>query len=81
MQNDAIAYTANYSINVSEQATIGRPASSPDFLSDLYPWETLNNKMHCHNLQTSYELKYCICETITAITVSELKVVLNSLDI
>jgi hypothetical protein len=77
---------ANYSINVLNDLSKDRPISCrvcparcPDLNPcDVYLWKNPEDKMCSNNLHTLDELKY-ICETVTVIRVSEIKVILESL--
>jgi hypothetical protein len=82
MQDGTKAHSANYSMNVlnevSEDSLIGQrlwPARSPGLNPcDFYLWGNLKNNMHSSNPHTSDELTH-ICDTITSIKVSELKLI------
>lgn len=86
MQDGTTTHMANYSINVLNDLSKDRPISCrvcparcPDLNPcDVYLWKNPEDKMCSNNLHTLDELKY-ICETVTVIRVSEIKVILESL--
>jgi inhibitor of nuclear factor kappa-B kinase subunit alpha len=86
MQDGTKAHRANYSINllneVPDDSLIGQrlwPASSPDLNPcDFYLWGNLKNNVHSSNLHTVDEFTHNICDTITSIKASELKIMSNN---
>jgi inhibitor of nuclear factor kappa-B kinase subunit alpha len=87
MQDGGTAHTAVYSINVLNEVFEDRltsrglwPARSPDLNPyDFYLWGNLKDKVYSNNPHTFVELKQSICETISSVEVSELKLVQNNI--
>jgi hypothetical protein len=83
IQDSATAHTADYSIKVlnkvAEERMISHrlwPVRSPDLYPyDFYLWGNLKSEVYSNNPHTFDELKHNICETITSIKVSKLKLV------
>jgi hypothetical protein len=72
MQDGAKAHITYYSMNVLNEVFEDRlincrlwSARAPDLNPyNFYLWGNLENKVHSNSLQTLYELKHNICETI-----------------
>jgi hypothetical protein len=87
MQDGTTAHTAIYSINVLNEVFEDRLIScglwlarSPDLNPcDIYLRGNLKDTVYSNNPHTLDELKQSICETITSVEVSELKLVSNNL--
>jgi hypothetical protein len=86
MQDGTTTPMANYSINVLNEPSKDRlisckvwPARCSDLNPcDIYLCENPEDKMYSNNLHTLDKFKY-ICETVTVIKVSEIKVMSESL--